>query len=256
MSSSDGPYHALRSEYARVLRALDGLPMSLCSGRCARTSVAAHLVLDLPWDTVGVVGGGPGGLPSGLSLPRGARRPVGATTVAATHPTPSPSPRFCASRGSQSSRGRQGGRCCSRWMRQHSMHVNTCIATPRCAPWGPTWSAPLQPPPPTSRPRSGPPTPTRVEARRSSTRTSGTVVRVGCCFEAPAPSCGCAERRVCFEVWDEAFENSWKNAILGGNEHSILLGHFRRPRLPFSRSPGRRASVCQIYLSFFFCRLL
>ena len=30
MSSSDGPFYALRSEYARVLRALEGLPMSLC----------------------------------------------------------------------------------------------------------------------------------------------------------------------------------------------------------------------------------
>ena len=66
MSSSDGPYHALRSEYARVLRALDGLPMSLCSGRCARTSVAAHLVLDLPWASSAAI---QAGFPAGCRFP-------------------------------------------------------------------------------------------------------------------------------------------------------------------------------------------
>ena len=61
MSSSDGPFYALRSEYARVLRALEGLPMSLCSARCARTSVVAHLVLDLPWASSAVQAGFPAG---------------------------------------------------------------------------------------------------------------------------------------------------------------------------------------------------
>ena len=61
MSSSEGPFHALRTEYARVLRALEGLPMSLCSARCARTSVVAHLVLDLPWASSAVQAGFPAG---------------------------------------------------------------------------------------------------------------------------------------------------------------------------------------------------
>ena len=66
MSSSDGPFYALRSEYARVLRALEGLPLSLCSGRCARTSVAAHLVLDLPWASSAAI---QAGFPAGCRFP-------------------------------------------------------------------------------------------------------------------------------------------------------------------------------------------
>ena len=74
MSSSDGPFYALRSEYARVLRALEGLPMSLCSARCARTSVVAHLVLDLPWASSAVQAGFPARAVASLQRASSGRR--------------------------------------------------------------------------------------------------------------------------------------------------------------------------------------
>ena len=42
-------------------------------------------------------------------------------------------------------------------------------------------------------------------------------------------------------------EFSRRNAILGGNEHSILLGHCRRPRLPFSSMRKRLPNLLIVF---------